>query len=388
MQEVVFVRKIILILILLLSLFGCSDSSISDIDSTGEKVIADDNSPTNADSSTSEEDSFFRTVATIDIINGYETQVLNGKIIYQGKDNRYLFDPFTDYQQTIPTEISNSRFLQITDDTTISLQYDYDRETIIVYDWNYKNGELADKAYQLENFSSLEFLDAIYFNGDIFVAFDGGIIIKINDTVEYHKLLDIGFDIINLNDFLIVNNDKLYAIAARNNIYTFNNIKNQFDRIEPSPVLVDSESYYYMENGNSIKAINGQYSAEFTLPQLPEDTSLHHENSYYVIDSYKDRFLVIRWSLPNGSLYAYYNGKIIEIPIVENDLPIAKFINKNQLVYSDENNLYLYDLATLEKTLVIENTSPLRIEQINSDEANNYYLLIGDSTLEILEAKK
>jgi len=363
-------KGILIIIILIFLLFGCSSST------------------TNIDSSTNTGSSTFETVTKIDNINGETTQILGKKIIYEDIDNnKFIFDPFVDYRKTIPTEIKYSKFVQITDEVSISVQYEYESKNIIVYYWNYKNAELSQKGYQLENINSMEFLDAQYFSGDIFVALDGGIIIKINNSTEDYKI-DIGFDIANINDVLTVNNEKLYVVASREDIYNFDKINNEFNKLIPSPVLVDQTSFYYIKNGNSIKAINGTYSAEFTLPFIPEDNSLHNENSYYVIDSYKDSFLIKRWSSPNGSLYVYSENELIEIPIVEFDSLRAKFINEKKLLYTDETNLYMYNIDTLEKKLILENTSPFKIEQINEDRVNKYFALTSYNQLEILKIKK
>lgn len=333
-----------------------------------------------------------------------EPQIVDDKIIFLQRDyidnkeifNYYIYSSVEDKVYKLSNQDYGHDFVYISDELAISIKFaETDnngtvKHEVYVFNWDYKNNEVNQEVYSLDSYLDniySEYIESIYFEGDIFVAISSnhGTIVKINTDTQTTNIYNLQNDInfVMNGDILVEYNKELYVISDRDNINIFDKEKDKFINLNPSPTYVTEDCMYYVKNRNEFKAYNGEYSAEFTLPFIEEDYSIHGEGLYSVKDAYKNNYVVGKGTLVNGpgNLYVSSNSEIINIPIVKEDWLDAVFIDENKIIYTDEDGLYLYDININEKSLILENTPFLGINKIYETNENINFFLYDNSIL-------
>ncbi len=321
-------------------------------------------------------------VKEINQVVGDKTQILNGYVTYQDKKDTYLYNPISGDTYKVPSEIRITRFLDITDHVATVIGFN-ETSNLIISKWDMKTNGLTQKEYHLSN-PSLEFIDAQYFDDNIFIAMSGGLILRINGEMNTYKIKH-GIDFVNQSDVLVVHHDHLFVNADIGDVYQFDKDKDEFNLFSPSPTYATDKGLYYVQDRNNMKVINDNYSSSIVLPQIPEDKSIDKENSYYLIDAYKNTYVMRRFSIPHGFLYVYKEGNLVEISIASDHLPKVTLLNENELLYTDENNLYLYHIESSDKRLILHDVSPFNIRKVND---NNYYALLSFEDIKVIRIEK
>ena len=302
---------------------------------------------------------------------------IDGYIRFEDKSNSnvYLYSPITDTKYQVPDELVYSKFIHVNDTVVLaysSSQFSEYEYNIIIFTWNYKEDSISSIEYNsIINHKYREFIDIKYFNGDIFLAFNDNTIFRLNKNIETYKIND-GINFVDLPYTFVVHNNQLYVIADRDLVYLFDSDRNEFIKLSPSPTMVIEEGVYLIENRNSVHTSNEPYSAAFELPPIPEDFSLHYENSYHLSDAYKDNYIFIR---PFDNLFLYANNKLAEIPINSETLvPYVGFIDEHRFLYTDD-KVFLYNIDTLEKEEFLKD--PYYIWRIINSSSETYFAIQG-----------
>lgn len=303
--------------------------------------------------------------------------------------NYYLYNLEKNSLIKMSSELMDSHFLNINDSETLSIRTIYGNDTsnssIGIYSWDYSSNLIKYIEFSLD-LKNIEYVDSEYYNGYIYIAITAnptGQILKIdieNNKIDYYEMIyaSLGYT----TDVLVVNDNNLYAIAEGDIVYQYDKEKNEFIRLDSLSMFVKEEYKYYVKNRNEFKIYNSEYSAEFTLPYVEEDSTLCKGSLYHIEDSYnKNQFIIAKGDDPHGFLYIYTDNNIKEIPIINSSYPFAKFINSDEIIYEDDDNLYKLNIITLEKSLISKNISFILGNKIYETDESIYFFLYDSSIL-------
>lgn len=330
-----------------------------------------------------------------------EPQIVDGNVIFSERywsDNEailnyYIYSSPDDKVYKLSNQDYGHFFVYISDELAISIKFVETENNstinheVYVFNWDYKNNKVTKEIYSLDSYLDniySDFFESIYFEGDIFIAISSRTdkIIRINTDLQTFKIYDIEpIDFVMNSDTLVEYNNKLYVISDRDNINIFDKEKDEFIKLDPSSTYVTEDCMYYVKNRNEFEAYNGEYSAEFTLPYIEEDYSIHGEGLYSVKDAYKNNYVIGKETLVNGpgNLYVSSNSEIINLPIVKEDWLDAVFIDENKIIYTDEDSIHIYDINTNEKSLILESYG--WISKLYETNENIYFFLYDNSIL-------